>query len=364
MSGEQKEPQTCRGGWQSYHLFYHDDLDEPLIKCVKPVVIQLYRRGWLEKFFFIRYGLGGPHIRLRILPQLKCSTQARDLIQQEVAGFFSQFPSLRPKSDAAILRDNKTLLANDSHERDDGVYPDNSLVEFPFSPETERYGGPLLLGYSLDFFTFSSVAALSVLGDGNMRKKGRRISTLARYLLRLALGFAGNAQEFGHLLGYGVEWNRSAIPEIILLADSLYEGQKDNMRRLIESEIERAAQPATGADETGSTNFWTRVAGRLAMQISTADSPSRQRIFCSHLHMTANRFGLKNTDELYLSRLICRALADTPESARATLFDCFSSRFAHSIRLVPGQASLPQILETAFGFMDLNDELPLPLSGK
>src|SRR5215475_4551683 len=107
MAQVPREITAFENGWQSYHLFYHDDLNRPLLKCVKPVVVQLHRLGLARKFFFIRYQLGGPHLRLRVLPEPSCEQKTRDFIWREASEFFQLHPSLTTKSDAEIRQANK-----------------------------------------------------------------------------------------------------------------------------------------------------------------------------------------------------------------------------------------------------------------
>ena len=54
--------------WLSFHAHYHGDRDLPLRHAVASLVRRLRDDGLLESFFFMRYSLGGPHIRLRLRP--------------------------------------------------------------------------------------------------------------------------------------------------------------------------------------------------------------------------------------------------------------------------------------------------------
>ena len=361
MSTQERASAPGADGWLSYHLFYHDGLETPLRRCVKPLVVRLHGRGWLKQFFFVRYGLGGPHVRLRLMPAPGCAQEVGDFIWQEVAGFFERYPSLRHKRAATILKENKLLLANDSHETDDTVYPDNSLVESPFRPETERYGGAALLPHSFEFFAFSSIAALCALDAYAAQRRGLQMTTAARMLLKLAFGFAGSAEEFGALVGYGVEWSRESVPEIILLADQLYERQRHVMRRLVVDEARSLALGGAedahgGGDGAAPPRFWTLAAGRFARLISGADAATRHRVFGSHLHMTANRFGLKNTDEFYLSRLLVRALDE--QAAVSAVESSFRERAGRRETWDETAACSSRLLETAFGFLRAEESLP------
>ncbi len=50
--------------WRSYHLFYHGDRD--LVLRLWPTLAPLILSRIVDSFFFLRYSLGGPHIRIRL----------------------------------------------------------------------------------------------------------------------------------------------------------------------------------------------------------------------------------------------------------------------------------------------------------
>lgn len=358
MSQVPKETTAGLSDWQSYHLFYHDDLNVLLLRCVRPLVVHLQRLGWARKFFFIRYQLGGPHVRLRVLPEPGRELEVRAFINQKVSEFFQKHASLSTKSEALIRRANKVLLANDPHERGDEVFVNNSLLEVPFVPETERYGGPGLLPHSLDFFVFSSITVLSILEDYSVQKQSLRTATAARYLIRLGLGFSESLADLHDLLGYGMEWSMVHSPNFMLLVDKLHEQQKDVMRQLVQNELRTIIGANTQPAENARTAFWIRVAASFAARIAQAEADRRRHILHSHLHMTANRLDLKNTDEFYLSRLICRALDDLPPADRKLLDHYLSSRLQRDATGASGSLAAAQLLETAFGFLQ-NDSLPV-----
>lgn len=119
--------------WLSLHLFHpqaeaHDRL---LLEVVAPAVRALEAEGWLERFFFLRYGQGGPHVRLR----LRGSREGwREAARGEVRRRWEAFGGEA-----------------------------SSLQELAYEPEYERYGGPEAMGLAEELFHVSSVCALAVL---------------------------------------------------------------------------------------------------------------------------------------------------------------------------------------------------------
>ncbi|HKY26941.1 MAG TPA: lantibiotic dehydratase C-terminal domain-containing protein [Pyrinomonadaceae bacterium] len=313
-------------GWQSYHLFYHDNLDTPLLKCVEPLVRTLHQLGWLKKFFFVRYQLGGPHLRLRILPTPNCEEQTREMIRREVEKFLKHYPSLNTKNETQIRRANKVILEHDSHEDGDEVYPNNSLLEAPFVPETERYGGARLLPHSLDFFVVSTVAALLSLKQNSARGRTTDMGSTARYQIRLAIGFSNSFEELDELLSYGMRWGSLFNPNFELLTRKLYEQQKPKINRLLVDELAIASTRASISSAITTAGLWTNAAASLAVSLAETDDTSRRHILESHLHMSANRFGLNNADEFYLSGLLYYALKELADTDRIEIDRYLSTR--------------------------------------
>lgn len=313
-------------GWQSYHLFYHDNLDTPLLKCVEPLVRTLHQLGWLKKFFFVRYQLGGPHLRLRILPTPNCEEQTREVIRCEVEKFLNHHPSLNTKNETEIRRGNKVILEHDSHENGDEVYPNNSLLEAQFVPETERYGGTRLLPHSLDFFVVSTVAVLLSLKQNSARGRSTDMGSTARYLIRLAIGFSNSFEELDELLSYGMRWSSLFNPNFEPLTRKLYEQQKPKIDRLLVDELGIAATRTSISAARMPAGLWTSAAASLAVSLAGTDDASRRHILESHLHMSANRFGLNNADEFYLSGLLHYGLRELADKDRIEIDRYFSAR--------------------------------------
>ena len=69
----------------SYHVFYHGRLDQPLLQLVYPAVRELWLRGRCRRFFFIRYALGGPHLRLRLFCARAHAEEVDRLVQRRAA---------------------------------------------------------------------------------------------------------------------------------------------------------------------------------------------------------------------------------------------------------------------------------------
>lgn len=54
--------------WLSYHVFLPGDVDIFLTQYLRPLINAQLRQHTIRRFFFIRYGEGGPHLRIRYFP--------------------------------------------------------------------------------------------------------------------------------------------------------------------------------------------------------------------------------------------------------------------------------------------------------
>ena len=90
--------------WQAFHLFYHADRNLLLLRLIRPLVGSLARAGAIDRFFFVRYELGGPHVRLR----LRSTPGAMDVVEERVreasADYFARWPSVQPRTDELVLQ--------------------------------------------------------------------------------------------------------------------------------------------------------------------------------------------------------------------------------------------------------------------
>ncbi len=293
---------TIGDDWISFHVFYHnDDLDHLLAGFVLPTVQRLLREGRLETFFFVRYWLGGPHLRLRLLPRPGCADLVRRRVRQRAADFLRRCPSPAALSATAIREANRSLADPEARGREDLVGVDNSCHEVPFEPEIERYGGPELLPHSLDFFALSSCRALQLLPERGGGAEARWLATALRMRARLALGFAAGGEALEELAEAKPIMPAALRARVEMRADQAFAAREAAFTALLAEEARRACRERSPLADAG-------LAWRLSWELRRGESGARLRILCSHLHMTANRLGLRNVDEVYLSRILWRSV--------------------------------------------------------
>ncbi|HVR95469.1 MAG TPA: lantibiotic dehydratase C-terminal domain-containing protein [Thermoanaerobaculia bacterium] len=317
MDGEERS-QAER--YLALHLYHHEGLDPVVERFVHPLVASLATAGWIDGFFFVRYALGGPHVRLRLRLRetseiAKAIVRVREAMERAAEHFLADLPSTRSLEEEAIRRTNETILAHDSSESDAAVYPDNSFRLVPFHPEVERYGGPERFLLSLDFFTLSSVSALEFLAcrrlaSGSEATRARLLGQALGRLLNQALAFAADEAELADLLRFGMDWWGEALPKVVEKGGRVAEARRDDFFHLFDRSLAEVVSVLSASPPSaGAAGLLVLGARRLSTAIGTADRAIRARIGASQLHLSANRLGLSNAEEVYLSRLLTETLS-------------------------------------------------------
>jgi len=324
--------------WLSFHIYYHrGDRDDLLSRAVRPLVEELLFSESIVSFFFVRYSLGGPHVRLRLLPSRGAAAAVREAVSRVTGAFLRLHPSPGALPSEEIARFNQNLLRLDPNEHDDEIHPDNSCHETDFVPETERYGGTALLPASLAFFALSSVRALQLIADRPASSAPVWLASALGLLRRFTLGFATCAEDLLDLTRTPSVANADVTAVIEAKADGLFARQYNSFRAALEHDL--AAAPC--ASPLGND---ISIAAGLRREVAAAEPATRRRLLTSHLHMSLNRLGLRNSDEVYLARLLQRWFAMLAERDPGNW-----AELDRTLRSRPAAHPLQEELPKAFG---------------
>lgn len=293
--------------WLSFHVYYHGDRSLLLRQVVRPRVTEwLSGEGLADRFFFIRYSLGGPHVRLRVrLLSPEAGDFVRDQLCESAEAFFADHPSPSTVPDEEIREQTRRLVAGDPLEHDETVYPDLHVREAPFLPETERYGGASHFQASVDFFMASSIVALDFLERYGDKTWPQQLPQVLRLLIAQGKGLAADPSRARELFRYGVDSFGVEMPTILESGDAAYEKQSAVFQRLVR------ATPSVAANSA--LELLHDNARALRRRLDSMDPAARWRILWSQMHMTANRMGLNNPEEVYLSKILQRAGDDVED---------------------------------------------------
>ncbi len=306
--------------WNGYHLFYHGDLDLALKEFVRPAVGELLAERLIDRFFFVRYTLGGPHLRLRcrLAEDSASAAPAVDRpLEEAAAAFLARWPSVSAHDPEQIREESRAVLAA-APEESALYYENNTFLPFPFTPEVDRYGGPELLEPSLDFFALSSAQALAAIDDPRWSSPGRRGALVLRLFFRQAWGFARSEEELLLHLGYHLPVGTEVGAAIWGKADRDFESRREIYRDLLRQELRLLAEVDAVPDEPAVTRLVYEAAKRLSRAVGDAPAEARWQIGHSQLHMTANRLGFAPPQEMHLQRILWRATRDFAEADPAT----------------------------------------------
>ena len=293
--------------WRSYHIFYHADRGLLLRELVQPLVSELFRDGIIDRFFFIRYALGGPHVRLRWrLNTADAGPAAQDLLAKKTSEFFSRCPSQEKVSDEKIRERNRELLSVDkvASPEDDQIYGDNCWHASPPLFEFERYGGVERMRDSLDLFCLSSIETLQLLQANSASALGWERACMLRQWLPLAFGLAANEDEFAECIDYGNDFFAGHLERCAVEGEAVFARNGRPVLNIVCDEL----QQLSSAGAYSQKNKITSYASVLARRVKHLSVKERKYLLHSHMHMAANRLGFTNPQEVYLSRMLRRAL--------------------------------------------------------
>lgn len=291
--------------WCAYHFFYRDR-DLVLVRFVRPVVASLFAERLIDRFFFIRYPQGGPHVRLRFRlgPEpAGVAPLVEKLLEAAAAEFLERWPPEAPPELAVPPWRTRGC---------EPVETAGVLLPFPFEPETERYGGEDLLPHSLDFFSVSSLRVLEVVVAQEGESGRRRLARAMRLLLQQAVSFAASDEELLSLLSYRLPIAGELESALHKRGDRQFETLRADYLGMIRHEAEATSDADAEAKRLeGPGAFFAEGARRLSRALLGAAPDRRWQIATSQQHMTANRLGLSLYEETYLGRILWCAARET-----------------------------------------------------
>jgi thiopeptide-type bacteriocin biosynthesis protein len=296
----------ARLDWLSAHLhlvgsLYGAEADRVVLDVVAPVVRRCRERGWIRRAFFLRYSVGGAHLRFRLQG--------------------------RPETLAGKVRG---VLLDQAADR--GV-PEVRWV--PYEPELERYGGPAGVEVAEELFDASSRTTLALLRRLPADDRSARLGhALAAMVTGLAV-FVGERALAAALAGdYGSVYLRQSVPqdERLLTMTAAFERGVARQDAALAQRVELLWQGAVEggglpAELEAYRGELLRVHGRLRRVFAAGGLRARRggvlrdwgaavrQLLPSYLHMTTNRLGVAVIDECYLSRIVAAVLAPRRRTA-------------------------------------------------
>src|SRR5688572_18337522 len=147
--------------WDSLHVYLHRDhqaIDRFLVDAVAPLMREHAREQRIGPWFYIRYWEGGPHLRVRFRD---ASPDTASRIAQGLAEQAARLPGVEMPLDAATYYGQIGKPAEAVQQY--GWRSDQTVERVPYVPEVARYGGPIGIAISEQFFAASTQAALAAI---------------------------------------------------------------------------------------------------------------------------------------------------------------------------------------------------------
>jgi thiopeptide-type bacteriocin biosynthesis protein len=293
--------------WASVHLFgrpalYGSDGDAVLLRDVRPLVRTCARAGAIDGFFFVRYGEGGPHIRLRM-----------------------RLRAARHRATVERLVQDRLHASDRSPRR--GATPGGAsrrVVRFewtPYVPELDRYGGPAGVAIAERVFHASSVAAFAMLRAVAEEDRTRRLGlALLNGLVVLHVFMENHTALSAFAATHAMQYAQLGAPgqgltnQFRATFDANAEARRRDVARILAAAADSALPPAVRRFQAELRDCRDSLRRAwYSRKLSCGESPLRAwsdcvgRIVPSYLHMMNNRLGIVMREEAYLAYVISRA---------------------------------------------------------
>lgn len=197
--------------------------DTLLIDHVQLWIETLQNRGWIDRYFFIRYAEGGYHVRLRVHGQPDVlREQVQPFLQYAITNFYTEY-AIAPGSPPIITFD---WLQNSGYVR---------ICEY--EPEYAKYGGEKGMSLAEEHFAISSQVTMAVTSAD--RESGVSRGQYALDLIMLMLqAFSKNDIEHAFILkGHTVYWLAQMPPQeqkrLNIIFENHFQKQKENFIKRI-----------------------------------------------------------------------------------------------------------------------------------
>jgi len=331
--------------WLSFHVFYAANAGPILVEGVTPVIDRLRATGRIERWFFIRYWLEGPHVRLRVLPaRAEDAPHVRTEVLAALEAVLARRPALyETDRDASGELFKRMYLAEYSEEQwnaaygADGEMPyraNNSVHEVPYDQELDRYGGPAGMALSEWHFERSSDLVLRLLATGNTHLRTVLLGQTAQLCMALCSAFLPDEAAVAVFLdNYRTFWETS-YQEPSTGQHETFDRSFERMRDRLEERLLRVrAAVRDPGTAVGLERAWAEhclalrdratelaLAGELSFRDGPVTDPAVALpiLLSSYVHMTANRLGASILDEIYLAYVNRRAVLGLAERQVST----------------------------------------------
>jgi thiopeptide-type bacteriocin biosynthesis protein len=300
--------------WVSAHLqfsgaLYSEQCDALLRTIVMPTVDWLGQTGWVDSFFFVRYGEGGPHVRLRL-------RGAREILLSRVV------PALEQKAVRWRRTGSRARKVRFS-----------DLAWIAYEPEMDRYGGSRGMGVAERLADASSRMVLELLEREASVDLERRLALGLVAFLCLTSAFFDDASDVKYFANRYRDGFLKSIAGELPTREKLataFDGAYGRQQPVVDPAVRalwlalRNGQPLGAPHDRfcqeahRAARHLKRLAANGALTVSSQKTDSfaaaRAAIVPSYVHLTMNRLGLPVSHESYVAAVVANALGAVPNA--------------------------------------------------
>jgi hypothetical protein len=338
--------------WLALHIFYSSNNNPLLSDCVVPLLHGLRADGLLQRFFFIRYWMEGPHVRLRLRPRRREDEgEIRRRAEKEAEAFLARRPALYDLDPGVLAPMYKEMfLAEYTEQEWDAKYgasgqiplrDNNSWAYVDYEPEHDRYGGPDGVRLAEWHFERSSTVVLYLTQTANVHVRTVLFGLATQMMAAIATAFLGSpADVAGMFEAYGTFWEQRSEDPTDTRAEGyerVYAGMAGPVVRRV-TEIHAAVTQRDFRRLNGFMRHWAGHCVELREHVARLTAEQRmifpvwgdaeaaprpltdlsvvlRLLLNGYVHMTNNRLGVSIVDEIYLAYVLKRAFTEVAETA-------------------------------------------------
>ena len=305
--------------WLSLHVFLSDPVqtERYLRERLHPAIQRWRADRLLDRWFFIRYWEGGPHLRVRLAgPIAENEAHATAVLSDRIAEFCSDVPPTRDEYYRGHTFDGQPVVVDDLP-----WYAEGTVANIGYQSEIIRYGGEAAVGASEQLFELSSQLALGVC-KANQGNQNGVLSSAFGLMAAAVLACGEDLRGLGaYFEQYGAVW--ASISGRDMREGAPSEASDGQMTLLLRLQQEAAAgwqgKSAHGVWAAGVRELIGHLKslheqGTLVLPFdrrpTVGDDMYKGAVFGvvgSQIHMLNNRLGVPPAGEVLLARLLVGA---------------------------------------------------------
>ncbi|MET8243294.1 thiopeptide-type bacteriocin biosynthesis protein [Streptomyces sp. NPDC005202] len=302
----------AQGGWRAFHIYLPHSLQTGfLCDVIGPLVRDT---GGRDRFFFLRYWQGGPHIRLRIDGALEATLEA---VRTSLASAVPQLTT-ELSDEYAYEVSLQSELADLEGEQPAEIRPAGTIEPADYVPEYRKYGGTVGVDIAERVFCETSVAVLDLLSAQADRELKAPIGEAMRIMAMSLRGSGLGVEESREFLGrYEAWWRRYVPPGYDDMWPSLYDRTRESVTNLcrsvwLEGRTDAFHDIYANALASAHSAHGEATDGDLA-QLRLGDT-TYAGCLANYLHTTNNRLGIIPAGEAFVAHVMRRSLAELKPS--------------------------------------------------